>query len=317
MQANYTFNCNRDTAIELLPPNNRVKFLYQVEVRTKSIYRENKTPISWQSLKMNSIQLKFCGECLYNHAHNFDACTIFQLDSSEFFSATRYIKDKMAIASITRNKFLTNVVSIKNVLQTIFKSNNNNNFHNLKFQIGTTFYWALNQLMKKPKSLQKPAKQLKADGIHLTAKHLQKTNASQPAKGSALGQKSEVDVTQKQRTLESQFAKGSAQKTKSTVADIPATTSLKKTIDPPSKQGGQKRKMDPYDTAKFSQPTAKPKVDDNQRNKKGTARKGWKGYVEMSREEFERDLALKEMDEYRALPHKRGRKPKIDSIYVV
>lgn len=214
MQANYTFNCNRDTAIELLPPNNRVKFLYQVE-------------------------------------------------------------------------------------------------------IGTTFYWALNQLMKKPKSLQKPAKQLKADGIHLTAKHLQKTNASQPAKGSALGQKSGVDVTQKQRTLESQFAKGSAQKTKSTVADIPATTSLKKTIDPPSKQGGQKRKMDPYDTAKFSQPTAKPKVDDSQRNKKGTARKGWKGYVEMSREEFERDLALKEMDEYRALPHKRGRKPKIDSIYVV
>lgn len=108
---------------------------------------------------MNSIQLKFCGECLYHHAHNsnFDECTIFQLDYSEFFSATHYIKDKMAIASTTRNKFLTNVVSIKNVLQTIFKSNNNNNFHNLKFQIGTMFYWALNQLMKKPKSLQKPA----------------------------------------------------------------------------------------------------------------------------------------------------------------
>lgn len=126
-----------------------------------------------------------------------------------------------------------------------------------------------------------------------------------------------MDVTQKQRT-QSQFAKGSGQKTTSTVADIPATTSLKETIDPPSKQGGQKRKMDPHDTAKFSQPTAKPKVDDSQRNRKGTARlKGWKGYVEMSREEFERDLALKEMDEYKALPHKRGRKPKIDSIYVV
>ena len=176
--------------------------------------------------------------------------------------------------------------------------------------------------MKKPKSLQrtdKPAKQpSKSVGIHFTAKHLQKTSASQPAKGSVYGQKSKVDVTKKQK--QSQFAKGSGQKTTSTVADIPATTSLSlKKTNPPSKQGGQKRKiLDPHhNTAKLSQPTNKPKADDSQRNKKGTARKGWKGYVEMSREEFERDLALKEMDEYKALPHKRGRKPKIDSIYVV
>ena len=51
--------------------------------------------------------------------------------------------------------------------------------------------------------------------------------------------------------------------------------------------------------------------------KSPTARKGWKGYVEMSREEFERDLALKEKEDYKALTHKRGRKPKIDSIYTV
>lgn len=63
--------------------------------------------------------------------------------------------------------------------------------------------------------------------------------------------------------------------------------------------------MDPHETAK-SQPTKKPKEDDSQRNKKGTARKGQKGYVEVSREEFERDLALKEQEEYKALPHKRG-----------
>ena len=83
------------------------------------------------------------------------------------------------------------------------------------------------------------------------------------------------------------------------------------------KNGPSGSKADPNETAK-SQPTKKPKADERQRNKKGpTARKGWKGYVEMSREEFERDLALKEKEDYKALPQKRGRKPKIDSIYTV
>ena len=154
----------------------------------------------------------------------------------------------------------------------------------MKFQIGTQFYWALNQLTKKPKSLQRtsrPAKQLKAE------------------------QKSKVDVTHGQKPKKSQLANGSDRKTTSAVADIPSTPSEKKT-NPPSKQVGQKCKTDPNETAK-SPPTKKRKADESQRNKKSpTARKGWKGYVEMSREEFERDLALKEKEDYKALPHKWG-----------
>jgi len=50
----------------------------------------------------------------------------------------------------------------------------------------------------------------------------------------------------------------------------------------------------------------------------GTAKeKGWKGYVQMSREDFERDIALKQKGKQKVLPQKRGRKPKIDSIYTV
>ena len=190
----------------------------------------------------------------------------------------------------------------------------------MKFQIGTQFYWALNQLTKKPKSLQRtcrPAKPREADDIHLTTKHLQKTKASQPrpAKGSAHCQKSKVDVTPKQK--KNQLAEGSGRKTTSTVTETaPVTTSLKETT-PPSEQGVQKRKMDAQEATK-SQPKKKPKADDSQKNKTGTAKKGWKGYVEISREEFERDLALKEQElEYKALPHKRGHKPKIDNIYTV
>lgn len=64
--------------------------------------------------------------------------------------------------------------------------------------------------------------------------------------------------------------------------------------------------MDFYDIVKFSQFIVKFKVDDSQRNRKGIVRKGWKGYVEMFREEFECDLVLKEMDEYRVFFYKRG-----------
>ena len=53
MQANYTFNCNKDAAIELPPPNNRVKFLNQVQVRTKSakLRKGIKRQYRWQSLQ--------------------------------------------------------------------------------------------------------------------------------------------------------------------------------------------------------------------------------------------------------------------------
>lgn len=75
-----------------------------------------------------------------------------------------------------------------------------------------------------------------------------------------------VKLMSPKKQKQSQLGKGSGQKTTSIVADTPATTSLKKT-NPHSKQGGQKRKMEPPESAK-SQPANKPKTDDSQRNKK-------------------------------------------------
>ena len=55
-----------------------------------------------------------------------------------------------------------------------------------------------------------------------------------------------------------------------------------------SKKGGQKRKRDgPHDGNAKSQPKKRTT------SAEGTAKmKGWKGYVQMSKEDFERDLAL-------------------------
>ena len=69
-----------------------------------------------------------------------------------------------------------------------------------------------------------------------------------------------------------------------------------------SKKGGQKRKRDgPHDG------NAKSQSKKRTTSAEGTAKKkGWKGYVQMSKEDFERGLALKQKDEQKALPQKRG-----------
>ena len=100
--------------------------------------------------------------------------------------------------------------------------------------------------------------------------------------------------------------------TPAAITDTPATATKEKT-NPTPKKGGQKRKTDdPHEGNAKSQPKKRTTSAD------GTAKKkGWKGYIQMSREDFERDLALKQKDIQKALPQKRGRKPKIDSIYTV
>lgn len=127
---------------------------------------------------------------------------------------------------------------------------------NFKFQIGTQFYWQLNQLMRKP-----------------------------IAKGPCAHQAQKAKPSKK-----------SGQKRQLTIA------SLENAGEP----DGKKRKENPNQANKSL--TA-------QKEKKNQGRKGWKGYVEMSREDFERDLALKEQESNKVLLGKRTRKPKTDNMY--